>query len=174
MLVNLSDVFLTEEKIVSQSYAFPLDVVQNGLECFDILEKSDVALTCTHMSKGKVLVEALGYVILDVNCDRCLKPVPTRVDLSVHRVVYAPGVAIGEDEEDNSSIMEAYYLNLESLVFNEILMNWPVKVLCQTGCKGFCTVCGHNLNEGDCGCDTFVPDPRMAVIKDIFIANKEV
>ena len=31
-----------------------------------------------------------------------------------------------------------------------------------------------NLNDGECGCDTFVPDPRMAVIQDIFNANKEV
>jgi len=36
-------------------------------------------------------------------------------------------------------------------------------------------VCGKNLNEGDCGCDQFVPDPRMAAIKDIYDAfNKEV
>ncbi len=40
-------------------------------------------------------------------------------------------------------------------------------------CKGICPVCGQNLNEKECGCDTFVPDPRMAVIQDIF-KNKEV
>ena len=32
--------------------------------------------------------------------------------------------------------------------------------------------CGKDLNEGECGCDTFVPDPRMAVFQDIFKANK--
>ena len=50
----------------------------------------------------------------------------------------------------------------------------PVKVLCRPDCKEICKKCGHNLNDGDCGCDTFVPDPRMAAIKDIFNANKEV
>ena len=57
---------------------------------------------------------------------------------------------------------------------NVNLVNMPVKVLCKPGCKGICKQCGHNLNEGECGCDTFVPDPRMAAIKDIFNANKEV
>lgn len=32
----------------------------------------------------------------------------------------------------------------------------------------------QNLNDGACGCDDFVPDPRMAAIKDLFNANKEV
>ena len=25
----------------------------------------------------------------------------------------------------------------------------------------------HNLNEGDCGCDRFVPDPRMAALQQL-------
>ena len=33
--------------------------------------------------------------------------------------------------------------------------------------------CGKNLNEGSCNCDTFVPDPRMTRILDIYNANKE-
>ena len=30
-----------------------------------------------------------------------------------------------------------------------------------------CPKCGHNLNQGECGCDTFVPDPRFAGLADI-------
>ena len=37
-----------------------------------------------------------------------------------------------------------------------------------------CSKCGANLNKGDCGCDTWVPDPRMAAIQDIFKQFKEV
>jgi len=49
-----------------------------------------------------------------------------------------------------------------------------VKILCREDCKGVCPVCGQNRNERDCGCDTFVPDPRMAAINTIFHGNKEV
>ena len=80
-----------------------------------------------------------------------------------------------QDEEiDDLSFMEGYQLNTETLLYNEILENWPAKILCKDDCKGLCPVCGKNRNDGDCGCDTFVPDPRMAAIKDVFNACKEV
>ena len=71
---------------------------------------------------------------------------------------------------DEMSFVTGYELDTDALVGNEILINWPMKVLCHEDCKGICTVCGKDLNDGECGCDTFVPDPRMAVIKDIFNA----
>ena len=37
--------------------------------------------------------------------------------------------------------------------------------------KGLCPVCGADLNEGDCGCDRFVPDPRLAALQQLM--NKE-
>ena len=70
--------------------------------------------------------------------------------------------------------MDGFHLDVETLVHNEILMNWPMKILCKEDCRGICPVCGQNRNQGDCGCDTFVPDPRMAVIQDIFNKSKEV
>ena len=64
---------------------------------------------------------------------------------------------------------------LDAFMESEISFNMPTKILCKPDCKGICKVCGKNLNEGDCGCDQFVPDPRMAAIKDIYDAfNKEV
>ena len=70
--------------------------------------------------------------------------------------------------------MEGSCLDTEAFVHNEILVSWPGKILCREDCRGICPVCGRDLNKGDCGCDTFVPDPRMAVIQDIFHADKEV
>ena len=63
---------------------------------------------------------------------------------------------------------------VEELVNTEITVNLPMKVLCKADCKGICRQCGKDLNTGSCECDAFVPDPRMAAIKDIFYGNKEV
>jgi uncharacterized protein len=30
-----------------------------------------------------------------------------------------------------------------------------------------CSVCGADLNAGECGCDRAVIDPRLAALKDI-------
>lgn len=174
MFINLSDVFLSAGRPLEVSCPIEMTEIQNGYESFSIIEKSDVTLTGTHKSKGRALITGKAHLVLDMPCDRCLKPVPVRIELSFERDVYSPEVDAGEDTEDNLDIMKGYQLDVESLIFNEILMNWPMKVLCKADCKGICKMCGKDLNFGECGCDTFVPDPRMAVIKDIFNANKEV
>ena len=174
MFINLSDVFLSEGRVLKTSSPIEMTEVQNGYETFALLDKSDLNLSIIHKSKGRACMSGSAYVVLDMNCDRCLKSVSVRIDISFERDVYAPEVDAGEDAEDNLEIMDGYRLNVENLVFNEILMNWPMKVLCKADCKGICKMCGKDLNLGECGCDTFVPDPRMAVIKDIFNANKEV
>ena len=85
-----------------------------------------------------------------------------------------------EDEEDESSFdpdcfLEGYHLDVDKLLFGEALLNWPSRVLCREDCKGLCPVCGHNLNEGDCGCDRSQLDPRMANVLDVFRSvDKEV
>ncbi len=175
MFINLSDVFLSEGRPLEATCPIEMTEVQNGYETFPILEKGDVKLSGTHKSKGRAHITGESFVVVDLYCDRCLKPVPVRIDLSFERDVFSPEVNVsGEEAEENLDVMEGYQLNVENLIFNEILMNWPMKVLCKTDCKGICKMCGKDLNFGECGCDTFVPDPRMAVIKDIFNANKEV
>ena len=34
-----------------------------------------------------------------------------------------------------------------------ILLNLPTTLLCREDCKGLCSSCGANLNEGDCSCE---------------------
>ena len=171
MFINLSDVFLSPGRPLEVSCPIEMTEVQNGYEGFSILEKSELKLNGTHKSKGRAVITGTGYIVMDMACDRCLAPVPVRIDLDFERDVYSPEVDAGDDTEDNLDIMSGYQLNVENLVFNEILMNWPMKVLCKADCKGICKMCGKDLNLGECGCDTFVPDPRMAVIKDIFNAK---
>ena len=35
---------------------------------------------------------------------------------------------------------------------DEIITDYPIKILCKQDCKGLCQECGKNLNEGPCGC----------------------
>ena len=78
-----------------------------------------------------------------------------------------------EDEEEKDYI-DGYNLDVDKLVFGEILLLIPGKTLCKEDCKGLCLRCGANLNEGECGCDRESLDPRMSVFKDILNNFKEV
>lgn len=174
MLVNLSDVFTSEGRQISMEVPLEMTSFESRMGCFEITEKTPVSFTFSNIEAGKARVKGSVGLKLKTSCDRCLAEVLTELDLLFERVVTSPEVSDDEEAADDLSFMEGYQLNAETFVYNEIIGNWPVKILCKEDCKGLCPVCGQNRNERDCGCDTFVPDPRMAVIKDIFNANKEV
>jgi len=174
MLVNLSDVLTSTGKVENTTVPLEMSEFTSKIGNFSIKEKSDVEFTFTNIGVNKAKVEGTLKLTFDTECDRCLTEVPTILNLEFERVVTAPDVTADEEEDENPDYMEGYQLNVETFVYNEILINWPVKILCKEDCKGVCLKCGQNLNMRECGCDTFVPDPRMAVLKDIFNANKEV
>lgn len=174
MLINLTDVFTSEGKDRRESLAYEKDSFFHMGNNYKILEKSPVDLTFTNMESGKVLIKGDFKLALEIPCDRCLEMVKVPLEVSFEQEIVSPDHADQEEEQSQQNFMLGYEFDAEAFVNGEILINMPVKVLCKPDCKGICKQCGHNLNEGDCGCDTFVPDPRMAAIKDIFNANKEV
>ncbi len=172
MLLNLTDVLTSEGKTRSEEIAVEMTAFESRMGRFPITEKTPLCLTLSNVGEGKA--ELCGHMELTqlMDCDRCLKEVPVRIALDFTRIV---AVTDGElSDESDLELINGCQLDIESLVYNELLMNQPEKVLCKPDCKGICKKCGKDLNEGDCGCDTFVPDPRMAVLQDIFNANKEV
>ncbi len=173
MFINLTDVLTSEEKIISVSVETDLTQVEVSKDVCEIVRKTPVSFTFTNVGKNKALIEGNAELVFAMNCDRCLKPVEYKMPLHFSREVVSDSEQPLEDNEEQG-FMEGDKLKVEELLLDEIMINWPMKVLCKPDCKGICPKCGKDLNTGDCGCDTFVPDPRMAVIKDIFNANKEV
>ena len=170
MLINLSDVLTSEGRQVTREVLLEMTGFGNGQERFEITDKSPVSFTFTNVEKGKARVSGSAELTFRTCCDRCLTEVSTVLALDFNRLVTAPGV--DDEEADDLEFMDGYQLDVEAFIHNEILVNWPAKILCRDDCKGICPKCGQNLNIRDCGCDTFVPDPRMAVIQDIFNANQ--
>lgn len=174
MLINLTDVLTSEGRIVKKQVESELTEITCRAGSFRIESKTPLSLTLTNLGKDKAFIEGRMELFFSMNCDRCLKPVTQKVELSIAREAIGPEGRLPEAEDDDQGFMEGYQLKVDDLIMDECFMNLPVKVLCRPDCKGICMRCGKDLNAGECGCDTFVPDPRMARIKDIFDANKEV
>ena len=174
MLVNLTDVFTSEGKVVEKAIPLEMTEFHSKAGDFQITDKSLVQLTMSNLGVGKALVEGTASVTLLMACDRCLEDVSVAMNLEFTRELSSADIQDSTIDDENQDVIEAGQLNIETLINNEILINLPDKVLCKDDCKGICKQCGQNLNKGECGCDDFVPDPRMAAIKDIFNAKREV
>ena len=159
MRIPLSDVLTMEGRTEQKRLLPELTSVSWQGQTYRVLEKDDIVLTLSNVEKGKARIEGEARLTLLLFCDRCLEEVRVPFVLPLARTV---------TEEDG------WELDAEELLHEELMLNWPVRVLCREDCKGLCSVCGKNLNAGSCGCDPFVPDPRMANIQEIFKRNKEV
>lgn len=161
--MNLSQMFNQEQKKEEKRLDFPLKSFGEK----EIRQASPFFLSLENKGKGKVEIKGSCVLSFSLLCDRCLTPTEISLPLSFDRMVYAPGIKVDEEEE-GQQFMKDYELDLEQLLEEELQLLWPTKVLCSEDCRGICMKCGRNLNEGDCGCDDFVPDIRFANLMDIF------
>ena len=95
-------------------------------------------------------------------CDRCLAEGEREIALD-----FSEDYAKTPGETDEAVLYDGETIVLDDLVRDTLLVAEPLRELCKSDCKGLCPVCGQNLNEGQCDCDTFVPDPRLAALESL-------
>ena len=175
MLVQLSEVISGEGKCIHKTVEFGMDVITFQLGTFPVLKKDPVQLTITNTGNKVLKLEGTGSITAGIPCDRCLDEVEVEVPFQIERKL---DMKLTEEErtpdQEESSYLTGTDLDVDRLVYHELLMNWPLKILCREDCKGICSQCGKNLNEGPCECEEGPKDPRMAAISDIFRKFKEV
>ena len=169
MLINLTDVLSCEEKTVMCKVSLEQESFDSDLGNFPIAEKAPFELAVTNLGGKKLRIAGRAKLAVVIPCDRCLENVKTPLVLVIDREVDLEQTAEGRIEDlDETDFVIGYNLDVDKLIYSEILVNWPMKTLCSEGCKGICRKCGANHNHGECGCDTAELDPRMAVIAEIF------
>lgn len=174
MFLNLTEALLNEDRTISMQTESRILEISVGGETYSGYALSPVSFLFTNMGKGKAKIEGEAAFVFTASCDRCLKSVEQNITLTFVREVWAPDASSDPAVYEEQPFMDGFTLNVEDLLISEIVTSWPMKILCKPDCKGICPTCGRDLNEGTCDCDHFVPDPRMAAIKDIFEAEREV
>lgn len=113
---------------------------------------------------GIVSVSYTADFVLDVVCDRCLTPLSRpQQQKFTHTVV----LSLNHEDNDELIVIPDGQLDLAELSAADILLELPISIVCGKGCKGLCPVCGVNLNEGACGCDRTVRDPRLDKLREL-------
>lgn len=175
MIIQLSDIMNIPEGMITKSVPIEVDSFLINGNNYPINLKEDVIIRLTNLGNRKVLVEAKTSLALAVPCDRCLEDVKVPIEVDVSKEI---DFSIHEEKRtedlDETSYVTGYDLDVDKLIYEEVLIGFPMKVLCSEDCKGICKVCGANLNKGECGCDRTELDPRMSAIRDIFNNFKEV
>ena len=169
MIIDLKSIFVNENASKTIDYSLDLsDVEFSGVYPL----KKPVKISGTVSNKASLVrLEAVISYEYDAPCDRCGTDTTTKYSVKVDKSLAA---SIEGEESDTILLVPDMKLNLEEFLYSETIVSLPMKHLCKEDCKGLCTTCGQNLNDGSCDCERTDLDPRMAKILDIFSNFKEV
>ncbi len=175
MHIHLADIMNREGETLQLQTELEWKSFPVQSDSFSILAKTPLVLSVVNTGDKVLELKGAGRVTVAIPCDRCLEEVAVEIPLDIFRRV---DMKLSKEERirnlDESSYITGTDLDVDQFVYDEVLMQWPVKVLCSKTCKGICSRCGQNLNHGDCGCEKESLDPRMAAVRDIFSKFKEV
>lgn len=174
MIINLSEILSRENCSLQKKVMAEFDQFSCRLGDFPIREKNDFILTVKHSKNGECKITGSTNFIITALCDRCLEAVDVSIEIVINRILYVNRKEKNDEESYEKNYIDGYNLDVDKLLYNEILIGWPMKILCSEDCKGICNVCGQNLNKGTCDCEDTSLDPRMSVIRDVFKNFKEV
>lgn len=113
-----------------------------------------------------VVVRGTLVGMADLPCRRCLAPVPARFDEEV-TFLFRAGLDPREAEAQETYVLplRERTLDLTDAVREHVLLGLPRYAVCDEACRGFCSQCGKNLNEGACGCASGEVDDRWAPLR---------
>jgi uncharacterized protein len=117
-------------------------------------------------------IEVTGRIqtAVSLQCARCLKefilPIVSEFEecfIFLEHASKAEDKELLQDDMDDSFLPEGG-IELRDIIEEQIWLNIPMKPLCHDGCKGLCSICGADLNCGECECDHWQSDPRFVVL----------
>ena len=168
MVIDLKKIFVNDNSSLPLSYALDLSTVEfMGLYPLKKPVGIDGAIT---NKASLVRLEAEISYEYEAPCDRCgINTVEN------HTVVLKKSLApsIEGEESDTILLVPDMKLDLDELIYSEVIMSLPMKHLCKEACKGICSKCGKNLNDGKCGCPEKEIDPRLSVLAELLNDNND-
>ncbi len=172
MLFKIKELRERKEPLV-----FEMDFTDEELQLHDHfisldgLARSELKVT---LSNDQVRVTGMLKAELRLKCCRCLKwfQHPLQKDFNLE---YWPDPLLEVEGEEfaltYTELVVGFYrneeLDLRNIISEQIVLDIPMKTICQEACKGLCDQCGNDLNEGTCDCVHEIADPRLMMLSDL-------
>ena len=161
--VDLKDLALRGGERSERMFPLKIAPIVLGGERYDVLAADGVDLIVDRVAGG-FLIKVIAAVTVYGPCARCLREVVLK--LRAEEQEFVPTSKEGWDEADLSDFVDDMVVDLSGLAREAIVLATPARVVCSEECRGLCQQCGHDLNEGPCGCPPVQVDERWARLKD--------
>jgi uncharacterized protein len=164
MFLDVKDLAVRKVRI-RKSYA--PGSIDYGLSEVKQAEPLEVNATA-ELLEGQIRVTGDLHTKIEMVCARCLEPVIEEVrrdfDLFYQPLLKGTPNDVERLKDDDTEIgfFQGEGLFLADVLKEQVLLSLPMKVICQSDCRGLCPHCGANLNQEQCRCERHSSDPRLA------------
>ncbi len=167
-MIKINVAEIKKRLVGEKALAFELSPAELEITPAEMAIEGTVSVNGTMSNAGDVLLlQAVLVAKVQRTCGRCLKGFTGVVQAEVIEKFYP---ASAEHIENDAFVYDSDVIDITEPLREGLLLEEPMQALCKPDCRGLCPVCGADLNDGDCGCDRFTVDPRLAALKQ-FIKN---
>ena len=161
MILDLEPIFNNEGMF--KEFSYELDLSEQELSGVKPFSTPVRVSGSVGNHTGVVELSAKAEFVLDMNCDRCAKPIKLALTADVFHTLVT---SLNDEANDELLLINELRFDLDPLVTEDIFLELPSKFLCSEDCKGLCPKCGKDLNTGSCSCEKEI-DPRLAALKQL-------
>jgi uncharacterized protein len=131
---------------IGSSREIPFDLPEVSLDS-DLIIKDFSGILTVHRAARGLLLEGHFKGALKAECVRCLSDFLQPIDASFEELY-----AFHADEVDETGLLvpETFIIDIEPLIRDYFLLEFPFTPVCKPDCKGLCIECGVNLNTSSC------------------------
>lgn len=173
MKIQLNEILMGNSDIAHIDHEYTIDSMKVLNESYPAKSTARVQGLLRKTGEKDFLLEGQVTLTIAIPCSRCTETVDYPIqasfskDLRLLNEYERENMPQDENIDDEQEYLTGYVMDLEKLVFDELYMNFPMKVLCDEACSGICMQCGVNLNEQSCDCISDNIDPRLAGLQDL-------
>jgi len=100
------------------------------------------------------------------SCDRCLENYKFNYNETIEQLYQ-----LGHSELDSDEIEilpeNSKEIDISKAIYDVLILNRPIQLICSKNCRGLCVNCGVNLNNKSCKCLQDSTDPRFEKLKSL-------
>lgn len=111
--------------------------------------------------------------LFPTRCQRCLAPVSQPVGSSFDvlvRKASGGGADVAPEAGDADDVvtlaLDEHEISFDQIVYENLIVNIPMQIVCREDCRGLCPQCGADLNVGPCSCEG-PTDPRWDALRKL-------
>lgn len=145
--------------------------IDNSISALHYPAHSEVKVS---LCGDRVCVEGKLGADVVLTCSRCLKPFARKIQKSFE-LEYQPDPVVETEGEDlgltYTDLEVGFYrddrLDVRAVISEQIVLDIPMKPVCEKTCKGLCEQCGTDLNASPCNCRRRSIDPRFEALLEV-------